>query len=119
MPSWPPGNTAGSRSAEQPPIPPDPIFIYTVFQQLFPKPVVLPGVAVTKVQDLALGLADLHCFGLSPEIQPFQIPLKGFPTSRQINTFSQLGVTYKLAEGALNPFIQVINKDTKKDRPQY
>jgi len=30
---------------------------------------------VTKVQDLALGLVELHPIGLSPLIQPIQIPL--------------------------------------------
>jgi len=50
-------------------------FFYTVFQSLYPKPVTLPGVVVAKVQDLALGLAELHPTGLSPAIQPAQIPL--------------------------------------------
>jgi len=46
-----------------------------VFQALFPKPVVLPGVVVAKVQDLGLGLVELHPIGLTPTIQPVQIPL--------------------------------------------
>ena len=73
------------------------------------------GVIVTKVQDLALGLVESQTIGLSLMIQPIQIPLKYLPNPRQINTSCQLGVMCKLTEGALNPFIQVINKD-KQDR---
>jgi len=46
-----------------------------VFQALFPKPVVLPGVVVAKVQDLALACVELHPIDLSSVIQPVQIPL--------------------------------------------
>ena len=74
------------------------------------KPVVLPGVAVAKMQDPALGLVELHPVGLSPVIQPVQIPLQGLTTARQINTSSQFGVTCKLTEGALNSIIQIISK---------
>ena len=45
-------------------------FFHTVFQPLCPKTVALPGVAVAKVQDLALGLVEFHSTGLSPAIQP-------------------------------------------------
>ena len=49
--------------------------LYTVFQPLCPKPVALPGVVVAAVQDLALDLVELLPTGLSPAIQPVQIPL--------------------------------------------
>ena len=51
---------------------------------------------------------------LSLSIQPVQIPLLGLPTLRQINTSTQLDVICELSKGALNPLIQVINKDTKQ-----
>jgi len=35
----------------------------------------LPGIVVTRGQDLSLGLVALHPIGLSPVIQPVQIPL--------------------------------------------
>jgi len=51
-----------------------PTFIsYTVFQPLCSKPVILPEVVV--VQDPALGLVKLHPIGVSPAVQPVQIPL--------------------------------------------
>ena len=47
----------------------------TAFQPLCLKPVALPGVAVANVQDLALGLVELCCIGLSQVNQPIQVPL--------------------------------------------
>jgi len=43
-------------------------FLYTVLQQLCPKAVTLPGIAVAEVQDPALGLVEPHPIGLSPAI---------------------------------------------------
>ena len=88
-------------------------------QPLCPKCVVMDGVVLTKVKDLAFCLAEVHTIGLSPAIQPVQIPLQGLPTPRQMDTFSQLDVICKLTEGALNALIQIINKDIEQDRPQY
>ncbi|KAK4830681.1 hypothetical protein QYF61_012850, partial [Mycteria americana] len=53
------------------------------FQPLFPKPVALHGVAVTQVQDLALGLVESHTIGLGPSIQPVLVPLQSLPTLEQ------------------------------------
>jgi len=64
----------------------------TAFQPLLPKPVALYGVVVTEVQDPAPGLVEPHTVGLSPLIQPVQIPLQSLPTLQQINTPAQLGV---------------------------
>ncbi|KAK4811237.1 hypothetical protein QYF61_022134 [Mycteria americana] len=89
------------------------------FQPLFPKPVALHGVVVTQVQDLALGLVEPHTIDLGPSIQPVQIPLQSLPTLKQINTPSQFGVVCKLTEGALDPFVQIIDKDIKQNWPQY
>ncbi|KAK4832661.1 hypothetical protein QYF61_024780 [Mycteria americana] len=97
---------------------PQVLFHLAAFQPLFPKPVALHGVAVTQVQDLALGLAEPHTIDLSPSIQPVQVPLQSLPTLKQIDTPAQLGVICKLTEGALNPLIQIIDKDIKQDWPQ-
>ncbi|KAK4829526.1 hypothetical protein QYF61_005165 [Mycteria americana] len=88
------------------------------FQPLFPKPVVLHGVAVAQVQDLALGLVEPHTAGLGPSIQPVQVPLQSLPTLKQINTPTQLGVVCKLTEGALDPCVQIIDKNIKQNWPQ-
>jgi len=88
----------------------------TVFLLLCPRMTV---VVVTNAQDPALGLVELHPTGLSSVIQPVQISLYSLPALRQINSSSQLGVICKLTEGALNPLIQIINKDIEQNRPHY
>ncbi|KAK4806245.1 hypothetical protein QYF61_013389 [Mycteria americana] len=98
---------------------PQALLCLAAFQPLFPKPVALHGVAVTQVQDLALGLVEPHTIDLGPSIQPVQVPLQSLPTLKQINTPTQLGVICKLAESALDPFIQIIDKDVKQNWPQH
>ncbi|KAK4811044.1 hypothetical protein QYF61_015748 [Mycteria americana] len=98
---------------------PQVLLCLAAFQPLFPKPVALHGVAVAQVQDLALGLVKPHTINLGPSIQPVQVPLQSLPTLQQINTPTQLGVICKLTEGALDPFVQIIDKDIKQDWPQH
>jgi len=94
------------------------LFRQEAFQPLLPEPVALHGVVVTKVQDPALGLVKPHTVGLGPSILSVQIPLQSCPILQQIDTPTQLGVICKLTEGALNPLIQIIDKDVKPDRTQ-
>ncbi|KAK4832175.1 LOW QUALITY PROTEIN: hypothetical protein QYF61_020955 [Mycteria americana] len=54
---------------------PQVLLCWAAFQPLSPKPVALHGVAVAQVQDLALSLVEPHTTGLSPLIQPVQVPL--------------------------------------------
>ncbi|KAK4811279.1 hypothetical protein QYF61_023331 [Mycteria americana] len=98
---------------------PQVLLCLAAFQPLFPKPVALHGVAVAQVQDLALGLVKPHTIHPSPSIQPVQVPLQSLPTLQQINTPTQLGVVCKLTEGALDPFVQIIDKDVKQNWPQH
>ncbi|KAK4832272.1 hypothetical protein QYF61_021671 [Mycteria americana] len=44
---------------------------------------------------------------------------ESLPTLQQINTPAQLGVISKLTEGALDPFVQIIDKDIKQNWPQH
>ncbi|KAK4807082.1 hypothetical protein QYF61_018423 [Mycteria americana] len=98
---------------------PQVLLCLAAFQPLFPKPVALHGVAVAQVQDLALGLVEPHTIDLGPSIQPVQDTLQSLPPLKQINTPTQLGVICKLTEGALDPFIQIIDKDIKQNWPQH
>ncbi|KAK4822933.1 hypothetical protein QYF61_023433 [Mycteria americana] len=97
---------------------PQVLFCWAAFQPLFPKPVALHGVAVTGVQDTALGFVKPHAVDLSPSIQPVQIPLQSLPTLQQIDTPTQFGVICKLSEGTLNPLMQIIDKDINKTGPK-
>ncbi|KAK4825874.1 hypothetical protein QYF61_003148 [Mycteria americana] len=94
---------------------PQVLFCQAAFQPLFPKPVALHGVVVSQVQDLALGLVKPHTIDLGPSIQPVQ----SLPILKQINTPTQLGVICKLTEGALDPLVQIIDKDVKQNWPQH
>ncbi|KAK4826677.1 hypothetical protein QYF61_010686 [Mycteria americana] len=96
---------------------PQVLLCHAAFQPLFPKPVALHGVAVAQLQDLALGLVKPHTIDLGPSIQPVQVPLQSLPTLQQINTPTQLGVICKLTESALDPLVQIIDKDVKQDWP--
>ena len=50
-------------------------FRQTAFQPLLPKPVGLPGVVVTKMQDPTLGPIETHAINLGPSIESIQAPL--------------------------------------------
>ncbi|PKU46357.1 rna-directed dna polymerase from mobile element jockey- hypothetical protein [Limosa lapponica baueri] len=83
------------------------------------QPVSVLGIAVTQVQNLALGLAELHevCTGL-----PFKlvwVPLDGIPSFQHVNYTTEFGVIGKLAEDALNPTLHVSDKDVEQQRSQY
>ncbi|PKU44723.1 hypothetical protein llap_4997 [Limosa lapponica baueri] len=79
-----------------------------------------PGVALTQLQDLALGLFDPHEVHIGPLLEPAQITLDGILSLRCVNNSTQLGVICKLAEGALNPsmslsfYVYVIDEDIKQ-----
>ncbi|KAK4818477.1 hypothetical protein QYF61_014179 [Mycteria americana] len=44
---------------------------------------------------------------------------ESLPPLKQINTPAQLGVVCKLTEGALDPLVQIIDKDIKQNWPQH
>ena len=50
-------------------------YFYTVFHPLCSKLVALSRIVVAKMQDLALGLVEIHPVGLSPDIQTVQITI--------------------------------------------
>jgi len=70
----------------------------------------------TCVQDLALGLVELHEVCTGPPLK--SIPLDGIPAFQHVNLTMQLGVIGKLAEGALNPTVHATDKDVKQRRSQ-
>ncbi|KAK4830254.1 hypothetical protein QYF61_009321 [Mycteria americana] len=83
-----------------------------------PQPVLISEVALTQLQDPALGLAEPHEVHMGPLLQLVQVPLDGIPSLRRVTCTTQLGVICKLAEGALNPTVYVI-EDTRQYWSQY
>ncbi|KAK4826501.1 hypothetical protein QYF61_009574 [Mycteria americana] len=82
-------------------------------------PILIAGVAPAQVQDPALGLFEPHGVPMGPLLELVQVPLDGIPSLRHVNHTTQLGVVCKLAEGALNPTVHVIDEDIKQYRSQY
>ncbi|KAJ7414787.1 hypothetical protein BTVI_40212 [Pitangus sulphuratus] len=64
-----------------------------------------------KPRHSTLHLALLNLMGPFHEL--VQVPLDGILSLRCVNHTTQLGVICKLAEGALNPFVYVIDEDIK------
>ncbi|RMC13338.1 hypothetical protein DUI87_10873 [Hirundo rustica rustica] len=92
------------------------LFHQAALQALCPQPVVLLGIVVTQIQEPeGLHPIESHTIGSSPWIQPVQIPLQSLPALQQIYTPTQVSVICKLTAGALNPIIQIIDKDIKQD----
>jgi len=71
------------------------------------------GIALTQMLDLALGLVEPHQVCTGSPLKPIKVPLDGIPSLQHIDCTTQLAVIGKLAEGALNPTVHVINKDVK------
>ena len=72
------------------------------------------GLPQPKCSTLHLALLNL----MAPLLQPVQIPLDGFPSFQRINCPTQLGVIRKLAEGALDAIVYVIDEDIEEHRSQ-
>ena len=60
------------------------------------------------MQDPALGLVEPHAAGMVPPLQVIQVPLDAIPSLRRVDCSTQLGVTGKLAEGALDPAVSLM-----------
>ncbi|KAK4822423.1 hypothetical protein QYF61_015173 [Mycteria americana] len=85
----------------------------------FRQPVLIPGLAPTQVQDLALGLVEPHEVRMGPLLELVQVPVNGIPSLRRVSRTTQVGVICKLAEGALDPSVYVVDEDIKQCCSQY
>ena len=82
------------------------------------QPAFVPGVALTHVQDLALGLVELHDVRTGPLLKPVKVPMDDIPSLQHVSCTTQIGVIGKHAEGALNPTVHVTDKDVRQHRSQ-
>lgn len=67
-------------------------------------------IAVTLLQQLALGLVGLREVLTYPPVKPVRIPLDHIPFLQCVNCTAQLGVVGKFAEGLLDPTVRVTVK---------
>jgi len=97
---------------------PQVLLLRAALELLSTQPVLVFGIALTHVQDLALSLVELHAVHAGSHLQSVKVPLNGIPSLQCANHTTELGVG-KLAEGALSPTVHVANKDIKQHWPQY
>ncbi|PKU32521.1 serine-rich hypothetical protein [Limosa lapponica baueri] len=64
-------------------------------------------------------LVEPHEIHMGSLFELVQVPLDGIPSLKHINHTTQLGVIGKLAEGALDPTVCVIDEDIKQYCFQY
>jgi len=83
------------------------------------QPVLIAEVALTQVQDLALGLVEPHEVHTGPLLELVQVPLDGILSFWCVNCTTQFGVVCKLAEGALDLAVYLTDENTKQHRSQY
>ncbi|KAK4810446.1 hypothetical protein QYF61_004226 [Mycteria americana] len=83
-------------------------------QPQFPQPLLIRLVLQTLHQLRCPSLDTLQHLNVSLVVRGPKLN-----TVFEINTPAQLGVICKLTEGALNPLIQIIDKDIKQDWPQH
>ncbi|PKU47351.1 hypothetical protein llap_2318 [Limosa lapponica baueri] len=73
------------------------------------QPIFVLGIDLIHVQNLALGLFELHEVHMGPLLKPVQVPLDGILSLQHGDCATDLGIVGKLAEGALNPTVHVAN----------
>ena len=66
-----------------------------------------------------IGFVEPHEVHLGPLLKPAWVPLDGIPSLWCVDHTPQLGVNSKLAEGVLDPTINVIDEDIKEYQSQH
>ncbi|KAK4826957.1 hypothetical protein QYF61_012806 [Mycteria americana] len=93
---------------------PQVLFRRAALNPFITQPVLKPKIAPTQVQDPALGLVEPHEAHTGPLLQLVQVPLDDNASSWCVNCTTQLGVICKLAEGALNLAVNVIDENIEQ-----
>lgn len=79
-----------------------------------PQPVLILGVAPTQVQDHALGPVEPQVVLMGPSLKPVRVSLDDIPALGFVSCTTHLGVTCKLADGALNSIVYVTDEGIKQ-----
>lgn len=87
------------------------LFCWAAFQTMFPQPVELPGLTVTRVLEPALGFVKPHITDLSLLIQPVQVPVQSLPTLKwEIEALAQQGIIFRLTKVQVIPLSRSLMK---------
>ncbi|KAK4833105.1 LOW QUALITY PROTEIN: hypothetical protein QYF61_027771 [Mycteria americana] len=84
---------------------------------IIPQPVLKLMIALT--QDPALGLVEPHEVHTGPLLQLVQVPLDDTPSFWCVKCITKLGVVCKLADGALDLAVNVIDENIEQHQSQY
>ena len=95
------------------------IFSRAVIHPFILQLALVTGVATTQVQDFSLGFVETHEVHPGPLLKTVHVTLDGILSLRHVSHTTQLDVIHKLAEGALDPTVDVIDEDTKEHCSQY
>ncbi|PKU31194.1 rna-directed dna polymerase from mobile element jockey- hypothetical protein [Limosa lapponica baueri] len=82
-----------------------------------PQPALITRVALTQVQNTVLAVPYEPHEVQQGLLEPVQVPLDGIPSLKHVSHITQLGVICKLAEGALDPIVCVIDEDLNSAAP--
>ncbi|KAK4824675.1 LOW QUALITY PROTEIN: hypothetical protein QYF61_017255 [Mycteria americana] len=93
------------------------LFHRAALDHIIPQPVLKPRIAPT--QDPALGLVEPHKVHTDPLLQLVQVPLDDIPSFWCVSCPTQLGVTCKIPEGALDLAVNVIDENIEQHWSQY
>ena len=74
---------------------------------------------MTQVQDFALGFIEPHHVHLGLLLEPVQVAVDGILSLEHVDCTTQLGVIHRLAVGALNSTVNVIDEDVKEHQSHY
>jgi len=72
--------------------------------------VLIPGIALTQVKDLAPGLVEPHEVHMGPLVKLVQVPVDGILSLSCVDCTTYLGVMCELAEGAFDLTAYVIDE---------
>ncbi|KAK4811354.1 LOW QUALITY PROTEIN: hypothetical protein QYF61_027583 [Mycteria americana] len=90
-------------------------FCRAALQPLLSQSILVSSVTPSQVQNLAFVLIKFHAIDDCPMLQ--SIPLQGLLPLKRVNSTSQIGIISKLADGAFNPCIQIVDKNIEQDWP--
>ncbi|PKU47477.1 hypothetical protein llap_2217 [Limosa lapponica baueri] len=95
------------------------LLLSTALYPFFAHSVFVHRIALTHVQDLALGLVEFDEVITRPFLKPVKVLLDGTPSHQHVDRTTQVHVIGKLTEGVLNANIYVNNTDVKQYQSQY
>lgn len=68
---------------------------------------------MTQVQDLAIGLAELHGIHTNPSLTSISLLLDAIPFLQSVTCTVVIGIIHEIGESEFCPIVSISNKDVK------